>query len=646
MKVACLPLEKPHTERDSSQFSWEILEVDGDKEWRARRMRKNTIEIVNQFSRIFAAPEPIIEIGALQVEGQSGPADLRGYFPQKKYIGVDMRPGPGVDQTEDFERRTSFSDQSVSTIITLDTLEHVYDTFHFVEEVNRILAPGGLFLMVSVMYYPIHDHPFDHWRFTPETFRRLVAPIGEPLICTQGAEDFPHTVIALVRKDGALTEQETTQFREAVRTMELAREGCNWVSPAEQAMRDELVRMRAYHAQWGKVSVSGFHEFNRREWARETADSAFDPNVSRWQFVSQAWKKSRWLGLPTGQLPTDLMSLQEIMVEVRPKTIIEVGAREEGTTAFFATLLSTLHGREASLIRIDPQGGNETSPALTEAPFSDILETHNADPLLPKLTETLRQRLSEREGPVLVFLNAGYSARDTRAWMENYQSFVSPNSYLIICNTVARYLFDVPGGHASWEKESPYSAVQDFLLEKRDFVPDRTREKHMASFLPMGFLRRLQKPDASAWQASASVLESGTDDRPSGGEPVSVVCTTLEGDRGVWGGLTMGCERNNVCDGKTLECSPASAYRLRFYLKGVANWAGVNVALNVIDDAHQRLNETVLELKSDWTRIELDFATRQSSRFLGVQLVKARSPIPAVFTVKGLQIDRRSTETG
>ena len=43
----------------------------------------------------FDLPEPIVEIGAYQVEGQRHIADLRGLFPGKEYLGLDMRPGPG-----------------------------------------------------------------------------------------------------------------------------------------------------------------------------------------------------------------------------------------------------------------------------------------------------------------------------------------------------------------------------------------------------------------------------------------------------------------------------------------------------------------------------------------------------------------------
>ena len=64
-------------------------------------MRKNVKKLIKGFAEKFEIQEPIIEIGSFLVEGQEELADLRPLFKGKKYIGCDMRPGPGVDRIED-----------------------------------------------------------------------------------------------------------------------------------------------------------------------------------------------------------------------------------------------------------------------------------------------------------------------------------------------------------------------------------------------------------------------------------------------------------------------------------------------------------------------------------------------------------------
>ena len=57
--------------------------------------------VARAVAETFALPGPVLEIGSYQVAGQEEIADLRGFFANKSYEGVDVRPGPGVDQVAD-----------------------------------------------------------------------------------------------------------------------------------------------------------------------------------------------------------------------------------------------------------------------------------------------------------------------------------------------------------------------------------------------------------------------------------------------------------------------------------------------------------------------------------------------------------------
>ena len=115
-------------------------------------------------------------------------------------------------------------------------------------------------------------------------------------------------------------------------------------------------------------------------------------------------------------------------------------------------------------------------------------------------------------------------------------------------------------------------------------------------------------------------------------------CATVGGGEGVWGGMLLGCTGTNVCDGATLPCDAGSTMTLRLLVRGGASHEGVRLALNVIDNMGVRLAETMLVLKPEWTTANLSFATRDQSRFLGIQLVKARDETPAVFEVCGAEL--------
>ncbi len=159
-------------------------------------MRVLVKEFVQLVTETLPVPEPIYEFGALQVPGQEGFADLRPLFPGRQYVGCDLRAGPGVDQVLDLHR-IALADGTAGTVLLLDTLEHVEFFWLAVEEVRRILKPGGLLVLSSVMDFPIHDYPADYWRFTPEGFRALLRPFDPAFVGYAGEPDAPHTVVGL-----------------------------------------------------------------------------------------------------------------------------------------------------------------------------------------------------------------------------------------------------------------------------------------------------------------------------------------------------------------------------------------------------------------------------------------------------------------
>jgi len=120
-------------------------------------MREYIKEFVKLCTDNFYTPEPIYEFGSLQVEGQEEFADLRPFFKEKKYIGCDMRKGPGADVILDLHN-IDLPPNSVGTVLLLETLEYVEYPYRASDEIFRILKPGTLFIVSSCLNFPIHDH--------------------------------------------------------------------------------------------------------------------------------------------------------------------------------------------------------------------------------------------------------------------------------------------------------------------------------------------------------------------------------------------------------------------------------------------------------------------------------------------------------
>ena len=107
-----------------------------------------------------------------------------------------MQAGPGVDVVMNLHQ-IELPSESVGTVLILDTLEHVEDARKAVEEAYRILRPNGVLVIGSSMNFPIHNYPYDYWRFTPEAFKSLLKPFETAIVESAGAAHFPHTIVGI-----------------------------------------------------------------------------------------------------------------------------------------------------------------------------------------------------------------------------------------------------------------------------------------------------------------------------------------------------------------------------------------------------------------------------------------------------------------
>jgi SAM-dependent methyltransferase len=159
-------------------------------------MRPSIREFALDVSDNLPVDSPLLEIGSRPAEGQEAIADVRDLFAVDMYVGCDIQPGQNVDVVQDVHA-LPFRDNSIGAVVSFDTLEHVADPLRAMQEIHRVLRPGGIVAVSSVMFFPIHAHPWDFWRFTPEGFRQVLKPFETSLVLAQGWELMPETVFGV-----------------------------------------------------------------------------------------------------------------------------------------------------------------------------------------------------------------------------------------------------------------------------------------------------------------------------------------------------------------------------------------------------------------------------------------------------------------
>src|SRR5678815_3416942 len=84
-------------------------------------MRVTLFKLLDALARTVQFPEPIYEFGSFRVPGQEHLPNVRDYFPGKRFVGCDLRPGPGVGELQDLHA-LSLPDDSIGTCLLYDCL--------------------------------------------------------------------------------------------------------------------------------------------------------------------------------------------------------------------------------------------------------------------------------------------------------------------------------------------------------------------------------------------------------------------------------------------------------------------------------------------------------------------------------------------
>lgn len=150
---------------------------------------------------------PTIGGGAERVVLDAGCGDkpYRAWFGEvRRYIGIDVYPGPEVDLVVAPDARWPFSDDEFDVILCAQVLEHVEFLQHTVSEIRRVLKPTGKALISVPFLYNEHGAPLDFRRFTVHGVRRLFDHMSIESVELQGGVGSTIVIIILNWWDQAL----------------------------------------------------------------------------------------------------------------------------------------------------------------------------------------------------------------------------------------------------------------------------------------------------------------------------------------------------------------------------------------------------------------------------------------------------------
>ncbi len=84
----------------------------------------------------------ILECGSMDINGNP-----RAYFDASEYVGIDWRPGAGVDEVALIHEYRGRPDGYFDTVVSMETLEHDPHWEKSVRRMVELLKPGGSLLI-------------------------------------------------------------------------------------------------------------------------------------------------------------------------------------------------------------------------------------------------------------------------------------------------------------------------------------------------------------------------------------------------------------------------------------------------------------------------------------------------------------------
>ena len=184
---------------------------------------------------------------------------------------------------------------------------------------------------------------------------------------------------------------------------------------------------------------------------------------------------THWQGVRLIKCPFDLWVVQEIFHDTKPDVLIETGTWRGGSAYYFASLFDLLGKGRVLTVDIEK----------LEVPRHDRITYYIGSSTDPEIIEQMKSSIQEDE-TVMVVLDSSHETDHVLNELRLYSDIVSVGNYLIVED------MHLNGNPVRIGEGDPTAAVEQFLKERDDFVPDKSREKFVMSWNRGGWLKRVR----------------------------------------------------------------------------------------------------------------------------------------------------------
>ncbi len=193
-----------------------------------------------------------------------------------------------------------------------------------------------------------------------------------------------------------------------------------------------------------------------------------------------AWDKEvRWMGVTVMKNPLDCWIYQEILWDLRPEVVVEIGSYAGGSALFLAQLMDMLGEGRVVSVDIDRSRYKVEHARITAV---------TGDCSSPEVVGKVRALCEGRT--VLVIHDGDHAAASVERDLRLYADLVSVGSYLIVEDGIMDVYDSEP--LLRHPEGGPLRGLTRFLETDGRFEVDLSRERYLITYNPRGFLKRVR----------------------------------------------------------------------------------------------------------------------------------------------------------
>jgi cephalosporin hydroxylase len=181
--------------------------------------------------------------------------------------------------------------------------------------------------------------------------------------------------------------------------------------------------------------------------------------------------QQEWCGVPVIRLPDDIVTLQEIVWQLRPRFVVETGVARGGSLVLSASLMAIAQ-LEPRVLGLDIRIMDHARTAIMQSPFASSIDLWEGDSAGVAAQAAVESFVTDTPGagPGLLVLDSDHSHDHVLQELRTHAILLPVGSLVLVADTLIE---EFPAGHypdRPWDKgNNPFTAVHAFLAERGEF---------------------------------------------------------------------------------------------------------------------------------------------------------------------------------